>query len=166
MSLAVCRRAELGCTAKLSEVTGLSQAVALTRPPVVWSNLQSSLAIAIDIIRVYAIAYPGPDRCHRILGPPWIPPAPFHRDIGAPFGNLGPPLARNLCVQLTGLPSRKMRYVSAAVNKTKRTNFPTHFGGVKHIMMEKEKRQRKKGDLINYSEIYAYVKEGTCIDVH
>ena len=41
MSLAICRHAELGCTARLSEVTGLSQAVALTRPSVVWLNLQS-----------------------------------------------------------------------------------------------------------------------------
>ena len=57
-----------------------------------------------------------------------------------------------------------MRYVSAAVNKTKRTNFPTHFGGVKHIMMEKE--ETEKEGRFNYSEIYAYVKEGTCIDVH
>ena len=35
------RRAQLGCTAKFTEVTGLSQAVALARPSVVWSNLQS-----------------------------------------------------------------------------------------------------------------------------
>ena len=48
-----------------------------------------------------------------------------------------------------------MWYVSAAVNKTKRTNFPTYFGGVKHIMMEKE--ETKKEGRFNYSEIYAYV---------
>ena len=53
-----------------------------------------------------------------------------------------------------------MRYVSAAVNKTKRTNFPTHFGGVKHIMMEKE--ETEKEGRFNYSEIYAYVKEHRC----
>ena len=42
--IAVCRHAELGCTARLSEVTSLSQAVALTKPSVVWLiNLQSSL---------------------------------------------------------------------------------------------------------------------------
>ena len=56
MSLAICRHAELGCTARLSEVTGLSQAVALTRPSVVWLNLQSSLRE-----NWIAIAYPGPD---------------------------------------------------------------------------------------------------------
>ena len=36
---------------------------------------------------------------HGYAPPP--PPAPFHWDIGAPFGNLGPPLA------LTGLPCQK-----------------------------------------------------------
>ena len=47
LCLAVCRHAELGCTARLSEVTRLSQAV-------VWLDLQSSpLWIAI--------VYPGPD---------------------------------------------------------------------------------------------------------
>ena len=35
------RHAQLGCTAKFTEVTGLSQAVALARPSVVWPNLQS-----------------------------------------------------------------------------------------------------------------------------
>ena len=58
-SLAVCRHAELGCTARLREVSGLSQAVALTRPSVVWLNLQSNLRENcppwIDI------TYPGPD---------------------------------------------------------------------------------------------------------
>ena len=59
MSLAICRHAELGCTARLSEVTGLSQAVALTRPSVVWLNLQSSLRE--NCPPWIAIAYPGPD---------------------------------------------------------------------------------------------------------
>ena len=59
MSLAICRHAELGCTARLSEVTGLSQAVALTRPSVVWLNLQSSLRE--NCPPWIAIAYSGPD---------------------------------------------------------------------------------------------------------
>ena len=66
MSLVICRHAELGCTARLSEVTGLSQAVALTRPSVVWLNLQSSLRE--NCPPWIAIAYPGPDlpSCGRV----------------------------------------------------------------------------------------------------
>ena len=42
LSLAVqTRHAQLGCSARLTEVTGLSQAVALARPSVVRLNLQS-----------------------------------------------------------------------------------------------------------------------------
>ena len=44
LSVAVYRHAKLGCMVRLSEVTGLSQAVALTRPSVVWLNLQSGLS--------------------------------------------------------------------------------------------------------------------------
>ena len=63
--IAVCRHAELGCTARLSEVTGLSQAVALTRPSVVWLNLESSLRE--NCPPWIAVAYPGPDpaNCRR-----------------------------------------------------------------------------------------------------
>ena len=61
MSLAVCRHAELGCTARLSEVTGLSQTVALTRPSVVWLNLQSS----VDCYRVSGSGYPDLANCRR-----------------------------------------------------------------------------------------------------
>ena len=42
--------------ARLSEITGLSQAVALTRPSVVWSNLQLSLCEHCP--PCMAIAYP------------------------------------------------------------------------------------------------------------
>ena len=116
----------------------------------------------IRFIDLFTFSHGG-HRCHKILGPPWIwgPPGPISlgywgplRESGAPFGAKSMRTAYGSTV----------RYVSAAVNKTKRTNFPTHFGGVKYIMMEKE--ETEKEGRFNYSEIYAYMKEGTCIDVH
>ena len=58
------RHTELGCTAKLTEVTGLSQAIALARPSVVWFNV-TTLARPPHCYRVSGFGYPGPASCRR-----------------------------------------------------------------------------------------------------
>ena len=55
LCLAVCRHAELGCTARLSEVTRLSQAV-------VWLDLQSSLRVLCGLLSRIRVRIPRPSK--------------------------------------------------------------------------------------------------------
>ena len=92
-----------------------------------WRAIRACANAVTIVLTLYHSYYSPRSRCHKILGPPWIwgPPGPISLGYWGPLWESGAPFGAKSMRTAYG---STVRYVSAAVNKTKRTNFPTHFG--------------------------------------